>query len=206
MAAFVGFGIDNALVKIDGPEVPILDGSALEYMEAFKKVGVEAQKKELEYFKIKKELTIKHDDQFFSLIPSDSTEIDCTIDFGDKVIGKQSIIYTPSENSFEDVALARTFCRLEDVNNMRAVGLALGGSLDNAIVISKDEGIMNENGLRVDGEFVRHKLLDLIGDIHLLGAPVIGKIKTFKPGHTIHAEVTKKALSEFDTYFEKVTV
>ena len=206
MAAFVGVGIDNVLVKVDGPEIPILDGSAQPFFEAFSEVGIVSQEKELVYFKIKNKLEIAHGDQFFRIEPSDSLEINCTIDFEDSIIGKQSILYQPSSHSFKDLAMARTFCRLEDVNKMRSIGLALGGTLDNAIVISDKEGIMNEEGLRVEKEFVKHKLLDLIGDIHLLGAPIIAKIETCKPGHTIHAEVTKKALNSFDQYFDKVTI
>ena len=104
------------------------------------------------------------------------------------------------------MAVARTFCRLEDVNNMRAVGLALGGSLENAIVISKDEGIMNEDGLRCDNEFVCHKLIDLIGDLYLLGAPIVGEIKAVKPGHTVHSIITKQASENLEEYFDIVTL
>jgi UDP-3-O-[3-hydroxymyristoyl] N-acetylglucosamine deacetylase len=206
MAAFCGLEIHNALVKIDGPEVPILDGSAKIYVEEFEKAGVVELKKPLKYLKVKKEILFERDGQSFSLFPSLENKIDCTIDFGDSVIGKQSIVYTPSIEEFKKIAFARTFCRLEDVNNMRAVGLALGGSLENAIVISQDEGIMNEEGLRCDDEFVCHKLLDLIGDLYLLGAPLLGGIKAVKPGHTVHSIITKQGIERFDEYFELVTL
>ena len=206
MAAFSGLEIHNALVKIDGPEVPILDGSSKVYVEAFEGAGILELKEPLRYLRVKKELLFEKDGQSFSLFPSLDNEIDCTIDFGDDVIGRQSILYTPSPEEFKKISIARTFCRLEDVNNMRAVGLALGGSLENAIVISKDEGIMNEEGLRCEDEFVCHKLLDLIGDLYLLGAPILGGIKAVKPGHTVHSIITKQGIEHFDEYFDMVTL
>ena len=206
MAAFSGLEIHNALVCIDGPEVPILDGSSNEYVKAFDLAGIIDQEEPIKYLKVKEKLTYQNGDQFFSLSPAKESLIDCTIDFGDEVIGKQRILYTPSLQEFRNVAVARTFCRLEDVNNMRAVGLALGGSLENAIVISKDEGIMNEDGLRCDNEFVCHKLIDLIGDLYLLGAPIVGEIKAVKPGHTVHSIITKQASENLEEYFDIVTL
>ena len=187
MASLAGVGIDNAIIKINGHEVPIMDGSALPFLQKILAVGVKDLEAPKVIFKVEKPFEISHGDQKIRIEPSDSDEINCSIDFDREMIGFQSIKYIPNLASFMSLSNARTFCHINDVNIMRQQGLALGGSLENAVVVT-DTGVMNKEGLRSPDEFVRHKLLDLIGDFALLGGALQGKITANKPGHTLHAE------------------
>ncbi|RZA11013.1 MAG: UDP-3-O-[3-hydroxymyristoyl] N-acetylglucosamine deacetylase, partial [Proteobacteria bacterium] len=175
MAAFAGLGICNARVIVDGPELPIMDGSSIAFVRGLLKAGKREYDLRAKAYRLKKVLEIKDGDKLLRLEPSSRQKIKCSIEFRTKVIGSQSIEYEESLNSFLTIADARTFCHLSDVEAMRNQGLALGGGLDNAVVVT-EETVLNENGLRSSDEFVRHKLLDLIGDFALLGAPLLASI------------------------------
>lgn len=195
MAAFAGLGIDNAVVRLNGPELPILDGSAAPFVKGLLEAGLDEQKVPRRMIKVRKPVELRHGDQYIRLTPAPESRIQCSIDFAGKVIGYQSIRINSSLEDFLGVSQARTFCHINDVHAMRQQGLALGGSLENAVVVS-DSGILNEEGLRTEDEFVRHKLLDLIGDLYLLGGPLLGQITVHKPGHTLHSELMFRLLNE----------
>ncbi len=204
MAAFFLLGIDNVVVEVDGPEIPILDGSAGPFLRLMRAVGIQCLGVPRSYFVIKKRFEFMVGDQSIIIEPSDKLAICCTIDFSQNVIGQQVAHFSMNEAAIESVSEARTFCHINDVNAMRRKGLALGGSLDNAIVVS-DAGVINENGLRSDNEFAQHKLLDLIGDFYLMGSPIVGRISAHKPGHTLHAQCMTELLlrrSEFMSFEE----
>lgn len=205
MAAFVGLGIYNALVKLNGPEVPILDGSATEFVQKMEAAGIQRLDKAQRVLRIKREFEFKQGDQLMRLVPANRQRIKCSIEFDHRVIGYQSLDFRPSFESFRSISQARTFCNYHDVHAMRERGLALGGSLDNAIVLS-DEGILNPDGLRSPTEFVQHKLLDLLGDMALLGMPVIGDIIAHKPGHALSAKFMQALSHRWDEVFEMVSV
>ncbi|MBF0440336.1 MAG: UDP-3-O-[3-hydroxymyristoyl] N-acetylglucosamine deacetylase [Oligoflexales bacterium] len=206
MAAFAGLGIDNAIVRLNGPEVPILDGSAFPIARKIVDAGYRKLGACKKYLMLKEPLEIINENQFAILTPSITQNITCSIEFSSsKIIGYQNIQYSPETDSFLDISRARTFCHIKDVNNMRQQGLALGGSLQNAVVVTDTE-VINKEGLRCPDEFVRHKLVDLIGDLYLLGGSLIADVKVYKPGHALHAAVTKKLLKEKDRYLAMVEI
>lgn len=202
MAAFAGLGIRNAIVHVDAPELPIMDGSSAEFVRAFMRVGLLDQEAPAKAYRLKRSLVIEEGDKKLRLEPSERQRIKCSIDFKTRVIGSQSIDYRESLENFLTIADARTFCHLNDVQSMHEKGLALGGGLDNAIVVT-EFGVLNESGLRVQDEFVRHKLLDLIGDFSLLGAPLLAEIFAYKSGHALHARAVQTLLSQKDIYLEE---
>jgi UDP-3-O-[3-hydroxymyristoyl] N-acetylglucosamine deacetylase len=186
MAAFAGLGIDNALVKINGPEVPVMDGSAAPFIERILTAGISIQNAQRRYFVVRESFEFRSGDKWIKVDPSDCAEFEMHIDFKSQVIGRQSFGFNLNGRSFLKIAGCRTFCHIDDVNSMRRAGLALGGSLENAVVVSDDE-VLNPEGLRFKDEFVRHKLLDCIGDLYLLGGPIVGKVSAYKSGHGLHA-------------------
>ena len=190
MAAFAGLGIDNALVKIDGPEVPVMDGSAAPFVDRILVAGISSQEAQRRYFVVRETFEFQMGDKWIRVEPSDFASYEMEIDFKSKIIGRQSFGFTMDREAFLDVAGCRTFCHVNDVNAMRNAGLALGGSLENAVVVSDDE-VLNPEGLRFDDEFVRHKLLDCVGDLALLGGPIVGKVTASKSGHGLHAAFMK---------------
>lgn len=190
MAAFAGLGIDNALVKIDGPEVPVMDGSAAPFVERIVVAGIASQDAQRRFFVVREAFEFKIGDKLIRVEPSLSTQYEMQIEFKSKAIGRQSFRFDMDREPFMQVAGCRTFCHINDVNAMRRAGLALGGSLENAVVVSDDE-VLNPEGLRFDDEFVRHKLLDCVGDLYLLGGPIVGKITAYKSGHGLHAGFMK---------------
>lgn len=195
MAALAGLGIGNARIIIDGPEVPILDGSSRPFIEKLMRFGVKLLAHRQSAFFVTKPFEYRIGDQYVKVRPARQQKISCIIDFPHPAIGRQSMTYSGSKSEFLNVGSARTFCSYSDVRKMRAQGLALGGSLDNAIVLD-DKGVMNDEGLRSSQEFVQHKLLDLVGDLYLLGSPLIGSIEAYKPGHRLHAEFMKALLEQ----------
>ena len=194
MAALAACGIDHVIAELDGPEVPIMDGSALPFLDLIERVGTRALPDARRAIKITAPIRATLGDAFAEVAPLAPGEapgcaLDVTVDYPDRLIGRQTLRLDGTADAFRrDVAAARTFCYLSDVEAMRAQGLALGGSLDNAIVVA-DGAVLNEEGLRFDGEFVRHKALDLIGDLHLLGRPLLGRVTAYKPGHTLNAKL-----------------
>lgn len=186
LAALNGLGIDNASIELDGPEVPIMDGSAGPFVHILKKVHRRRQKCIRKMVKVTKEIIFQDGDRVIRVLPYNGMKITCEIDFMHDMIRKQSYSLVLSSKRFaEEIANARTFGFLDEVEKLQENGLALGGSLDNAIVMD-NLGVMNEEGLRYTDEFVRHKLLDIVGDLALLGCPLVGHVVASKTGHTQH--------------------
>ena len=190
MAALRGCGVDNAIIEVDAPELPIMDGSSKEFVEKIEEVGTSVQSKPRRAIRILKEITYQEGDKTVRLSPSAIPVYAGTIQFDNQTIGTQSYEMKLVNGNFKhDMADCRTFCMLQDVEMMQANGLALGGSLDNAIVVD-ETGVMNEEGTRCQDEFIRHKLLDAVGDISLCGGLFIGRYESLKGGH----EMNNKAL------------
>ena len=193
MAAFYGEGIDNVLVEVDASEIPIMDGSSFEFVEAIKSVGTKEQKHLRKYIKVLKKVEIKNGQKYISIEPLSK---DLIIDF--EVVYKNPLIRTRrkefklSDGDLSSLYNSRTFCLYEDIDQIKSMGLAKGGSLENAIVV-KENKILNEDGLRNRHEFVDHKILDCLGDLMLLGNRVFGHIKTSQGGH----QLTNTLLREF---------
>lgn len=189
MAALAAFGIDNLHIDIDGAEVPVFDGSAAAYIHEIRLVGIQALSQSRKFIAIRKPLEIIEGEKRISIIPSRFCRITFDIAFDHPAISVQSYSMKFSTETFcKDIAPARTFGFLHEVEYLKANGLARGGSLENAVVID-DKGIMNPEGLRFTNEFVRHKILDAYGDFSLLGAPFLGHIRAFKAGHDLNAKM-----------------
>jgi UDP-3-O-[3-hydroxymyristoyl] N-acetylglucosamine deacetylase len=198
MASLAGFSIDNALVEIDAYEMPILDGSAARYAEMIRAAGAVTQSLPRCFLFLKEAIELEEDGKFVGAYPSESFSLSCTIEYDHPLIGQQNVTVTLDENVFEtEIAPARTFGFLFEVEHLKRLGLARGGSLENAIVID-GETILNPGGLRFQDEFVRHKLLDCIGDFSLIGMPIIGRLVTHRSGHAFnHAFLGKFFSSKF---------
>jgi len=191
MAAIAAFGIDNLHVDIDGPEVPVLDGSAAPFIREIQQAGVANLNRSRKFIAIRKPLEIIEGEKRINIIPSRFCRISFDIAFDHPAISVQHhSIKLTTESFCKEIAAARTFGFLHEVEYLKANGLARGGSLENAVVIDKD-GVMNPEGLRFPNEFVRHKILDAYGDFSLLGSPLLGHIKAFKAGHDLNAKMVK---------------
>ena len=194
MAAFFGLGIDNARVELDGPEVPIMDGSCAPFIYLLKSTGVREQKSPKEFLVIKKNFKVNDGDRSVSIFPSKELKISYMIDFRHPLLRNQKYSMRFSGKDFvEDISRARTFGFMKDIQMLRENGLALGGSLDNAIVID-DFRVINEDGLRYKDEFVRHKILDFIGDLAILGRAVIGHFVVERSGHFLNQYMLRKLM------------
>ncbi|HET6278938.1 MAG TPA: UDP-3-O-acyl-N-acetylglucosamine deacetylase [Candidatus Polarisedimenticolia bacterium] len=194
LSALHGVGIDNATIEVDGPEIPILDGSALPFVEAMHAAGRRRQRARRRYLGLQTPISIRRGDRTILALPSNELRITYAIDFPHSAIGYQVWSARLDRSSFATaIAPARTFCLLRDVEAMQKAGLALGGSLDNAVVVG-DDGVLNES-LRFPDECVRHKVLDLIGDLALLGMPLRAHVIAFKGGHGTHAELVGALLA-----------
>jgi UDP-3-O-[3-hydroxymyristoyl] N-acetylglucosamine deacetylase len=199
MAALVSLGVDNAIVELNSPEVPIMDGSAAPFVYLIQEAGIKRLPTPRRYLKVLRPISVSRGDKRISVYPSDHFKVTYSIAFDHPLLRHQSRTLRVTEESFiEDVAPARTFGFLEDVEMMRQQGLALGGSLENAIVIG-DTGVLN-NALRFDDEFVRHKILDVIGDMALVGHPIIGHLVAHRGGHALHTEFAARVLEERDAW------
>ncbi len=195
MAAFAGLGIDNAEVCLDAPEVPIMDGSSEPFNSLLKKAGVRSQQKPKKFVIIKHPVTVTDGDRQATLLPSNDFKLSYTIDFSHPLISNQFYLIQISNGNFErEICRARTFGFLREYEMLKAKGLARGGSLENAVVIDENR-VINQGGLRFSDEFVRHKILDSIGDLWLLGAQVIGHFIGYKSGHTLNHKLIHKLLS-----------
>lgn len=195
LAALYAMGIDNLYIEVFGEEVPILDGSAKLFIEAFKKAGVLEQNKAKPYIYVQKTFTENLVDSYAKVEPYNGLRISCEIDFDHPKILKQSLDLEIDERSFEkEIAAARTFGFKEQVEELQKQGLILGGSLDNAVVLTK-MGIINKEGLRYPNEFVRHKILDALGDLAILGKPLLAHITLYKPGHALMNQLLQKLLA-----------
>lgn len=194
LAALRGAGVDNCFLEIDNLEVPIMDGSSENFLEMIERAGTIEQNAPRRFLKILKRVEFEQGDRRMSVEPSDNYEIECVIDFPHPFINRQTFNFTLSNGSFgREIGSARTFGFTHEIEMLRKANLALGGSLENAIVLSAD-GMLNEKPLRFQNEFVRHKILDIIGDFALLGMPLRGKIRAEKSGHSVHALMMSKLL------------
>jgi UDP-3-O-[3-hydroxymyristoyl] N-acetylglucosamine deacetylase len=199
LAAFVSLGVDNAVVELSSPEVPIMDGSAAPFVYLIQEAGIKTLSSARRYLKVLRPVSLSRGDKRIALYPSDHFKVTYSIAFDHPMLRHQSRTIRLTEESFvEEIAPARTFGFLEEVEMMRQQGLALGGSLENAIVIG-DTGVLN-NALRFDDEFVRHKILDVIGDMALVGHPIIGHLVAHRGGHALHTQFAAQVLEEQESW------
>ena len=200
MASFLGLGIDNAIVEIDSQEVPILDGSAKEFVKIFKQTGLKTSDVPIKLIKINNNIELVEDDKYISLNKSNTTlEIEFEIDYKNQIIKNQKNKVNVFEDNLEDIFNSRTFCLYEDIEKLKKIGLGKGGSLENAIVV-KEDGILNDNGLRNKNEFVNHKILDCMGDLYLVGYRLIGSLKCKHGGHSLTNKLLRKVFSDNRNY------
>jgi UDP-3-O-[3-hydroxymyristoyl] N-acetylglucosamine deacetylase len=194
LAALRGVGVDNAFVEVDNLEVPIMDGSAEHFTDMIDQAGIVEQQPARRALLVREKVSVEKGNRRISVEPAENYEIDCLIDFPHPLIGVQHRCFTISNGAFgRDIASARTFGFTEEIEALRRANLIRGGSLENAIVLTKD-GMLNETGLRFTDEFVRHKILDIIGDLALLGMPLLGRVKAERSGHIMHAALMSTLL------------
>lgn len=202
MSAFYGLGIDNVIVEIDNEEMPIMDGSAKEFVELISTAGSQEQEAARKEIIVKKEISFENEGRITTLkpakIPSYSFELDYT-GKNDRIGKQEYSVQMVNGNYVHEIANARTFGLLEEVDYLKSIGLARGGSLENAIVVDRDT-ILNPDGLRFDNEFVRHKILDAMGDIYLAGARIVGEFTTVKGGHEMNNKVLHALFSDPDAW------
>ena len=191
LAALFGLGIDDLMITVEGGEIPILDGSALPFVEKLRACGLRQLPMMREHYGVRQPLRYQQGNSYIELAPADSLSFHCRISFDNAVIGTQEVSFRYGQDDFAGISQARTFCRLTDVASMRSKGLARGGSLHNAVVVNDTE-IINPEGLRVEREFARHKLLDFFGDLALLGRCVIGKFTLSQPGHDVNTAFVRQ--------------
>jgi UDP-3-O-[3-hydroxymyristoyl] N-acetylglucosamine deacetylase len=200
LAALAGLNIDNVYVELDAGEAPIMDGSAAHFVRLIRSAGIVSQSRLQPYLKITRPLEVVDGARRVRIEPSSTPKITYSIDYNHPLIQTQSYVYEHSAHAFErEIADARTFGFLKEVEALWARGLGQGGNLDNTIVLSQD-GILNESGLRFANEFVRHKILDLIGDFSLLGIPFIGHLIAERSGHAIHTRLVQQILAHPDSW------
>ena len=200
MAALAGSVVDNAVIELDGPEVPIMDGSAVPFLDLIERVGVVKQDAARRAIKILKPVHVDDDGASAALLPDDGFSMSFEIDFANPLIRRQDMVLAIDPTTFRaELAPARTFGLLDDVPRLRAAGLGRGGSLDNVVMVSGNR-VLNDGGLRYSDEFVRHKILDAVGDFSLAGYHIIGHIKAFKSGHDLNHKMLNQLLSERDSW------
>lgn len=200
LAAFAGLNIDNAIVELDGEEVPIMDGSARPFVRLIAEAGIRTMETLQPFLKIIKPVFVREGNKQLAIWPAETTGISYFIDFDHPMLKEQSLQYQPTEEAFlREVSDARTFGFMSDVKTLQANGLAKGASLENAVALGEDS-VLNKDGLRYKDEFVRHKILDLIGDLSLLGMPVIGHIVAHKSGHALNAQMVSKLLNTHQSW------
>jgi len=200
LAALAGLEIDNAYVELDADEAPVMDGSAVHFVRLIRSAGIVPQGRRQPYLKITQPLEVVDGTRRVRIEPSSTTKITYSIHYNHPLIQTQTYAYEHSAHAFErEIAGARTFGFLQEVEALWARGLGQGGNLDNTIVLSQD-GILNESGLRFTNEFVRHKILDLIGDFSLLGVPFIGHLTAERSGHAIHTRLVQQILNNPDSW------
>lgn len=204
LSAFIGMGIDNAIVELDNLELPILDGSARPFVEMIQKAGVRKQRRPRKYLKIRRELEMREGNKFIAVYPGDTYSVSYSINFPHPLIGKERFqVELSNGNYLRQIAAARTFGSREDERAMRNMGLIRGASRENCIVLTRD-GV--ENGpLRFPDEFVRHKVLDLVGDLALLSKQILGKVVADRAGHAMHTALVSRILRD-KTLWEEVTL
>jgi len=200
MGALFILGVDNAVIEINNNEVPILDGSAKVFVEKITKTGLEVSNQPIRIIKINKRIDYEDGAKSISLEPNNiNFEIDFNLEYSNSVIGNQSNCINVYEDDLTDIINSRTFCLYEDIEKLKTLGLARGGSLDNAIVV-KEKEVLNKDGLRNKNEFVNHKILDCIGDIYLSGYKMVGKIKCTHGGHKLTNQLLRKVFTDKNNY------
>tara|TARA_B100000242_G_scaffold188728_1_gene135819 strand:+ start:662 stop:1585 length:924 start_codon:yes stop_codon:yes gene_type:complete len=200
MAAFLGLGIDNAIVELDAQEVPILDGSAKDFVEALKKTGLTASDVPIKLIKINNHVELEEGDKYISIKKSNTNlEIEFQINYKNQFIKTQRNKINVFEDNLQDIFNSRTFCLYEDIEKLKKIGLGKGGSLNNAIVV-KDNKILNDSGLRNKNEFVNHKILDCMGDLYLTGYRIIGSLNCKHGGHSLTNKLLRKVFSDNKNY------
>jgi|TARA_B110001452_G_scaffold83241_1_gene68093 UDP-3-O-[3-hydroxymyristoyl] N-acetylglucosamine deacetylase len=200
MGALYGMGIDNAIVEIDNKEIPILDGSAKLFVEAISKSGIKSSDAAIKIIKIEKTIEFQDGKKTISIEPTKiSLDIDFELKYENDLIGTQRNVVKIFESDLTEIYNSRTFCLFEDIDKLKKMGLAKGGSLDNAIVV-KDDEILNEKGLRNEKEFVNHKILDCLGDLYLAGHKIIGKLTCSQGGHKLTNQLLRKVFSDNSNY------
>ena len=202
MSAFAALGLDNLLVEIDAPEIPIMDGSAAPFIFLMREAGIVEQFAAKRFIRIKRPVEYRHGDKWVRLTPHEGFRIELSIDFAHPAFSRssQTAVLDFAEMSFlEEISRARTFGFMHEVEFMREHGLGLGGSLDNAIVLDEAD-VLNAGGLRYGDEFVRHKVLDAVGDLYMVGAPIIGAFAGFKSGHALNNQLLRQLLADPAAY------
>jgi UDP-3-O-[3-hydroxymyristoyl] N-acetylglucosamine deacetylase len=195
LSAFIGTGIDNAIVELDNLELPILDGSARPFVEMIQRAGIRKQRRPRTYLRVRRELELREGNKFIAIYPADTYSVSYTIDFPHRLIGRETLRVELSNGNFlREIASARTFGFLHEADAMRQQGLIRGASTENAIVLTR-EGLMNPP-LRYPDEFVRHKVLDLIGDLALVGKQILGNIVADRAGHAMHTALVSRLLRD----------
>ena len=203
LAALYFADVDNAIIEINNEEVPIMDGSAKDFLESFNKIGIKEQNKKRKYLIFNEKIELEDNGRTISIEPNASSfEVDFQLDYQNEIIGDQRNNVNFSKDSIDDICQSRTFCLFEDIEKIKQMGLAKGGSLDNALVVDKDK-ILNKGGLRNEKEFVNHKILDLAGDFLLSGYRILGKVSCYQGGHELTNMFLKKIFKTSSyTYLE----
>ena len=200
MAALAGMGVDNATVVLDGPEIPAMDGSAAPFVELIEQAGIDEQTAPRRAIRLLKPVAVESGESFISMMPADAFAIDFRIEFDSPVIARQEMSIALVNGAFvDDIAPARTFGFVDDVDRLRQAGFALGASLDNAIAIDRKR-VVNRNGLRFDDEFVRHKILDCVGDLYLAGAPILARVVAVRSGHAANHDLLRAMFADGDSW------
>ena len=202
LSAIAGLGVDNCIIKVDGPEVPIMDGSSSPFVFLIQSAGLEDQNALKKFIKVKKEITVTRDDAYASIKPFNGFKVSFKVDFDHpvhKTLPSESIIDFSSTSFVKEVCRARTFGSWNEKELLQSKNLALGASVSNAIVFGKEK-ILNEEGLRFNDEIVKHKMLDAIGDLYLLGGNLIGQFSGYKSGHALNNQLLRKIISDSDAY------
>jgi len=202
LSAIAGLGVDNCTIKVDGPEVPIMDGSSSPFVFLIQSAGLEDQNALKKFIKVKKEITVTRDDAYASIKPFNGFKVSFKVDFDHpvhKTLPSESIIDFSSTSFVKEVCRARTFGSWNEKELLQSKNLALGASVSNAIVFGKEK-ILNEEGLRFNDEIVKHKMLDAIGDLYLLGGNLIGQFSGYKSGHALNNQLLRKIISDSDAY------
>lgn len=201
MAAIAALGIDNMIIEVEGPEVPILDGTSARFIDAFDEAGIVTQEAKRRFIRILKTVRVEAGGSWGEFRPYSGTRYEVEIDFECPLIGRQKYAGDINEAAFrKEISTARTFGFMKDVERLWAAGLALGSSLDNSLVIGDDNSVINPGGLRFTDEFVRHKTLDAVGDLALAGLPFIGCFRSYRGGHRLNAETVKALLADKSNY------
>jgi UDP-3-O-[3-hydroxymyristoyl] N-acetylglucosamine deacetylase len=199
MAALAASGVDNLAIEINGGEVPALDGSSEPFLKLIEQVGIQSQSAPRRYIKVLKKIEVGSGDAYARIEPAETLRLDVSIDFEEEAIGRQRIVIEPDVKSFrERIASARTFARAHEVVALREAGLSRGGSYDNAIVVDGDK-VLNPGGLRYGDEFVRHKALDLLGDMYVAG-PILGRVTSVKAGHALNHRLLIALFADADAW------